>query len=106
MIASTNEGGAMSARPPADLMGLLEGDPHGCAVATAIRDQDGDIVDFTLTYLNEAGSRFLDRPRDELTGRTYRQLWPETVTDGTLPLYRRVVQERVTVVRGAGDAVR
>ncbi|MEV6598838.1 SpoIIE family protein phosphatase [Actinoplanes sp. NPDC051346] len=89
----------MSAWPPAELVGLLEGDPHGCALATAVRAQDGDIIDFTLTYLNEAGSRFLQRPRDELIGRTYRQLWPETVTDGTLPLYRQVVQERVPAVR-------
>src|SRR3954454_20055391 len=92
-------GDAMSAWPPADLVGLLEGDPHGCALATAVRAQDGDIIDFTLTYLNQAGSRFLQRPRDELIGRTYRQLWPETVTDGTLPLYRQVVQERVPAVR-------
>src|SRR3954451_107516 len=92
-------GDAMSAWPPADLVGLLEGDPHGCALATAVRAQDGDIIDFTLTYLKEAGSRFLEQPRDELIGRTYRQLWPETVTDGTLPLYRRVVQERVPAVR-------
>ncbi len=89
----------MNAWPPPDLVGLLEGDPHGCALATVVRDQDGAIIDFTLTYINEAGSRFLQRPRDELIGRTYRQLWPETVTDGTLPLYRRVVQERVPAVR-------
>src|SRR4051794_23854301 len=92
-------GDAMSAWPPADLVGLLEGDPHGCALATAVRAQDGDIIDFTLTYVNDAGSRFLERPRDQLIGRTYRQLWPETVTDGTLPLYRQVVQERVPAVR-------
>jgi serine phosphatase RsbU (regulator of sigma subunit)/PAS domain-containing protein len=89
----------MGAWPPADLVGLLEGDPHGCALATAVRAQDGSIIDFTLTYLNEAGSRFLQRPRDELIGRTYRQLWPETVTDGTLPLYRQVVQQRVPTAR-------
>lgn len=89
----------MSAWPPADLVGLLEGDPHGCALATAVRGPDGDIIDFTLVYLNEAGSRFLQRPREELVGSTYRQLWPETVTDGTLPLYRQVVQDRVPAVR-------
>jgi serine phosphatase RsbU (regulator of sigma subunit)/PAS domain-containing protein len=89
----------MSAWPPADLVGLLEGDPHGCALAAAVRTPDGDIADFTLVYLNEAGSRFLQRPREELVGRTYRQLWPETVTDGTLPLYRQVVQDRAPAVR-------
>ncbi|MGN9812772.1 SpoIIE family protein phosphatase [Micromonospora sp. BQ11] len=57
------------------------------------------IADFTLVYLNEAGGRFLGRPREELIGRRYRELWPDTVTDGTLPFYRQVVQERVPAVR-------
>jgi hypothetical protein len=43
----------MSAWPPADLVGLLEGDSHGCALATAVRAQDGDIIDFTLDLLDE-----------------------------------------------------
>jgi serine phosphatase RsbU (regulator of sigma subunit)/PAS domain-containing protein len=90
---------AAGAWPPADVVGLLEADPHGCALATAVRAEDGAIVDFLLVHLNEAGVRFLDRPREELVGRTYRELWPETVTDGTLPLYRRVVQDRVPAVR-------
>ncbi len=77
---------------------MLDADPHGWALARAIREH-GDIVDFELVYLNAAGSRFLARSPHDLVGRTYRQLWPETVTDGTLPLYRRVVQERVAMVR-------
>src|SRR3954447_9834786 len=92
-------GDAMRAWPPADVVGLLEGDPHGCALATAVRGRDGAIVDFILAYLNEAGCRFLGREPDELIARTYRELWPETVTDGTLPLYRRVVEDRVPAVR-------
>jgi serine phosphatase RsbU (regulator of sigma subunit) len=87
------------AQPSADLLGLLEADPHGCALATAVRAEGGSVVDFTLVYLNEAGRRFLGRPRAELVGRTYRELWPDTVTDGTLPLYRQVVQDRVPAVR-------
>ena len=85
--------------PSVDLVGLLEADPHGCALATSVRAADGSIVDFTLTYLNEAGCRLLERPAGELIGRTYRELWPETVTDGTLSLYRRVVQDRVPATR-------
>jgi PAS domain-containing protein len=90
--------GAPEAVPP-DVCALLEADPQGCALATAVRAEDGGVVDFTLAYLNEAGSRFLQRPAGELIGRTYRQLWPETVTDRTLELYRRVVRERVPAVR-------
>src|SRR4051794_25154878 len=82
-----------------DLFALLDGDPHGCAWARSVRADDGGIVDFQLVYLNEAGERFLGRSRRELLGRTYRQLWPETVTDGTLPLYRRVVQDRQPAMR-------
>ncbi|GID90979.1 hypothetical protein Adi01nite_03910 [Amorphoplanes digitatis] len=78
---------------------LLDADPHGCALARSVRAEDNTIVDFTLVYLNEAGGRFLGRPRAELIGRTYRELWPDTVTDGTLPLYRRVVEDRVPAVR-------
>ncbi|TDC41931.1 SpoIIE family protein phosphatase [Micromonospora sp. KC213] len=85
--------------PSADVLALLDSDPHGCAMAAAVRDQDAVIVDFRLVYLNEAGGRFLGRPREELIGRGYRELWPDTVTDGTLPFYRRVVQERVPAVR-------
>jgi serine phosphatase RsbU (regulator of sigma subunit)/PAS domain-containing protein len=85
--------------PDADLLALLDADPHGCALARSVRAGDGTITDFILVYLNEAGGRFLGRPREELIGRTYRELWPDTVTDGTLPLYRRVVQDRVPAVR-------
>jgi serine phosphatase RsbU (regulator of sigma subunit)/PAS domain-containing protein len=82
----------------ADLLAMLDADPHGWALATSVRVDD-EIVDFELVYMNEAGSRFLGRSPAALVGRTYRQLWPETVTDGTLPLYRRVVQERVAMIR-------
>jgi serine phosphatase RsbU (regulator of sigma subunit)/PAS domain-containing protein len=82
----------------ADLLALLDVDPHGWALARAVR-ADGDIVDFELIYMNQAGSRFLGRAPQELVGHTYRQLWPETVTDGTFPMYRRVVQDRTPLVR-------
>jgi serine phosphatase RsbU (regulator of sigma subunit)/PAS domain-containing protein len=83
----------------ADVRALLDADPHGCALACSVRDTDGTIVDFTLVHLNAAGARFLGRPPDELVGRTYRELWPETVTDGTLPRYRQVVNDRVPLNR-------
>ncbi|MDT5036031.1 MAG: hypothetical protein QOE03_1216, partial [Micromonosporaceae bacterium] len=92
-------GGGPQSAPTSDLVALLDADPHGCALARSVRDEDGAIVDFTLVYLNEAGGRFLGRPRQELIGRRYRQLWPETVTDGTLPLYIGVVRDRVPAVR-------
>ena len=82
----------------ADLLAMLDADPHGWALARAVRE-GGDIIDFELVYMNRAGSRFLGRAPEVLVGRTYRELWPETVTDGTLPLYSQVVQDRVAMVR-------
>ncbi len=93
------DGQGPGAAPTADVRALLDADPHGCALARAVRAADGSIVDFTLVYLNEAGGRFLGRAPEELVGRTYRELWPDTVTDGTLPLYVQVVQSRVPAVR-------
>ena len=62
----------MTAWPPAHVVNLPEGDPRGCTLATAVRGQDGAIVDFTLAYLNEAGCRFFERERNELIGPAYR----------------------------------
>ncbi len=91
-------GGAADTALTADLLAMLAADPHGWALARSVRE-NGEIVDFRLVYMNEAGGRFLGRSAEELVGRTYRELWPETVTDGTLPLYRRVVQERAPMIR-------
>ncbi len=84
--------------PMADLHAIIEGDSQGWAIAESVR-VDGEIVDFRLVHLNPAGARFVGRPRAELVGRRYRELWPETVNDGTLPLYRRVVETREPAVR-------
>jgi serine phosphatase RsbU (regulator of sigma subunit)/PAS domain-containing protein len=77
---------------------MLDTDPHGWALARSVREH-GAIVDFELIYMNVAGSRFLGRTPEELVGHTYRKLWPETVTDGTLPMYRQVVEGREPLVR-------
>ena len=77
--------------PDAQLLAMLDTDSQGWVIARAVRDGD-TIVDFVLRYINDAGCGIVGRPRDELLGRRYRELWPETVHDGTLPLYRSVVE--------------
>ncbi|MET7422673.1 SpoIIE family protein phosphatase [Dactylosporangium sp. NPDC005555] len=86
------------ALPDGWLLAMLDDDRQGWVLATAVRE-DGLIVDFDLAYVNDAGCRFVGRPREELLGGRYRQLWPETVHDGTIPLYRRVVETREPVTR-------
>ncbi|MGI5184158.1 SpoIIE family protein phosphatase [Dactylosporangium sp. CA-152071] len=82
----------------ARLLAMLDDDRQGWVLATAVRE-DGEIVDFEMVYINDAGCRFAGRSREELIGRRYREVWPETVHDGTLPLYREVVETRQPVTR-------
>ncbi len=84
--------------PDPGLLAMLDDDRQGWVLARSVRE-DGLIVDFELAYINDAGCRFVGRPREELLGRRYRQLWPETVHDGTLPLYRTVVETGQAVTR-------
>lgn len=82
-----------STLPVADMLAVLDAESQGWAIGQAVW-ADGAIVDFVLVYLNEAGAAILGRPRDELVGRRYRDLWPETMHDETLPLYVDVVRTR------------
>jgi serine phosphatase RsbU (regulator of sigma subunit)/PAS domain-containing protein len=86
------------ALPTGDLLAMLDADPQGWAIARSVREQ-GRIVDFELIYLNPVGGRILGRPPPDLIGRRYRELWPDTVNNGTLPLYRQVVESRAPLVR-------
>ncbi|MGA5304193.1 SpoIIE family protein phosphatase [Nucisporomicrobium flavum] len=86
------------ALPGADLLAMLDADQQGWVLARAVRDDDR-IIDFEIVYLNEAGSRLSGYPRDELVGGRYRELWPETVHDGTLALYCEVVETRRPATR-------
>ncbi|WP_204003652.1 SpoIIE family protein phosphatase [Micromonospora lutea] len=77
--------------PDVQVLAMLDLEPQGWMVARAVHD-GSLIVDFELVYINDAGCRLVGRPRGELVGRRYRDLWPETVHDGTLPFYRSVVE--------------
>ncbi|MEV4638020.1 SpoIIE family protein phosphatase [Actinoplanes sp. NPDC049548] len=84
--------------PDAELLAMLDSDTQGWVLARAVRDA-GRIVDFEIIYINDAGCRLSGRSRSELVGGRYRELWPETVHDGTLPLYRSVVETRRPATR-------
>jgi GAF domain-containing protein/PAS domain-containing protein len=81
-----------------DLLVMLDSDPNGWAVAAAVREDDR-IVDLRLVYLNEAGARILGRDGAQLLGRRYRELWPETVDDGTLPFYVDIIEKQEPAAR-------
>ncbi|GAA2333531.1 SpoIIE family protein phosphatase [Dactylosporangium salmoneum] len=86
--------------PSADVLAVLDADQQGWAFARAVRAAGtGEIEDFELLYINETGRRYLGRDRAELVGGHYRRLWPDTVNDATMPLYRKVVETREPVTR-------
>ncbi|GAA4949325.1 SpoIIE family protein phosphatase [Actinoplanes utahensis] len=84
--------------PDAQVLAMLDAEPTGWALARAVRD-GAVVADFELLYLNDAGCELVGRTRGDLLGRRYRELWPETVHDGTLPFYRAVVETGVPAVR-------
>jgi PAS domain S-box-containing protein len=53
--------------------------------------------DWTLTYVNGEAERLLQRPREELLGRNYWQIFPETVGTSFERAYRRAMLERRAV---------
>ncbi|GAA0713551.1 PAS domain-containing protein [Dactylosporangium roseum] len=84
--------------PDAELLVMLDADSQGWALARSVRE-GGHIVDFELTYVNDAGCRLLGRAREALLGVRCRRLWPDAMHDGTLRLYRQVVERRKPMTR-------
>lgn len=67
-------------------------------IAAPVRDDDGGIVDLTVEFVNAGGDEVGRRRPDQLTGRRFRELWPNIVTSGLLADYIRGGRDR----RGAG----
>jgi serine phosphatase RsbU (regulator of sigma subunit)/PAS domain-containing protein len=99
MSAMTQTTGSGPGGDAADkLVVMLDSDPNGWAIAAAVRE-GGQVVDLRLDYLNDAGARILGRDAAQLLGRRYRELWPETVDDGTLPFYVDVIAKQEAATR-------
>ena len=62
------------------------------AIDSAIRDDTGRIVDFRIEYLNPVVHDLGGRTRDELTGATMLELWPELAGSELFESYVRAVE--------------
>ncbi len=71
----------------------------GFVICSAIRDPAGQIVDFRIEYINEAGCLLNRMSRDQQIGQRLRALWPQIAESGLLEECRRVVDSGVPLVR-------
>jgi len=65
---------------------------EGFAILSSIRDSDGQLIDFRYEYINEAGCKMNQNPREEHIGRTLLELFPEQKGMGLFNDYVRVVE--------------
>lgn len=65
---------------------------------SAIRDDDGNIVDFRIEYVNEASCRTNHYTKEQAVGRTLSELFPGSV-DELFPIFRHVTETGETVLK-------
>lgn len=71
------------------------------AVAVAVRDDGGTVVDFTLTYVNDRSVDGAGRRRDELVNASVLTLYPQWRASGLFDRFRAVVDSGVPYVADA-----
>ena len=57
----------------------------------AVRDDQGNIVDFTFNYVNPTAEAMIGRSRESLYGRSVFESYPTAFREGRLELYRKVI---------------
>jgi PAS domain S-box-containing protein len=67
----------------------------GFMLLDSLRDEDGRIVDFRWTYVNEAAAGIVGRSRHSLLNQCLLELMPGNLTDGLFDAYVRVVETGV-----------
>ena len=65
---------------------------EGFAILSAVRDSNGQIIDFKYEYINEAGCKMNQKPHEEHMGRTLLELLPTHKEIGLFDEYLRVVE--------------
>ncbi|QJW91157.1 PAS domain-containing protein [Spirosoma taeanense] len=67
------------------LKGVLDASLNGIILLEAMRDDQGEILDFRYLLANQAASRINNVPLDELIGNTLLTLFPSSRTEGSFP---------------------
>jgi PAS domain-containing protein len=65
---------------------------EGFAILSAVRESNGQIIDFKYEYINEAGCKMNQKPLEEHMGKTLLELLPTHKEIGLFDEYARVVE--------------
>ena len=91
---------SLGGRLEAGIGGMAE----GVAINSAVRDETGRIVDFTIDYVNDALCRTMGLTRKQLVGRRILDVFPGQRANGVFDTYVAVVESGTPMVRDlAGD---
>jgi PAS domain S-box-containing protein len=80
------------ARSEQILAGVLLGSLDGIAALEAVRDDEGQIVDFVFQTVNPAAAAIYGHRAEDLIGRRYLPAFPSTVETGVFDIFVRVVE--------------
>ena len=70
-------------------------------ICQAVRDSDGNIVDFRIEFANLAACTWAGLPRDEVVEASILQVWPALAKNGLFKAQREVVETREPLLRTA-----
>lgn len=84
----------------ADLLNsVLDNSTNGIMGFESIRDESGEITDFTFVAVNKAASQLTGKVPEEVIGQSMRSVFPGNVKSGMMAMYVRTVEtgERTTM---------
>jgi PAS domain S-box-containing protein len=73
----------------------MEGSLEGIYYVQAIRDDDGEIVDFEYTDVNDRGVELTAFTRDEIIGARLNKLMPQNIEQGMFAKYQQVCESGI-----------
>ena len=77
------------------LRAAMEGSHDGIYYAQAVRDEDGEIIDFEYTDVNDRGVEITIFTRDEIIGARLNELMPQNIERGMFAKYKQVCDSGV-----------
>ncbi|HYC86789.1 MAG TPA: ATP-binding protein [Chryseosolibacter sp.] len=76
---------------------MLNSSLNGVYTLDAVRDQKGDIIDFTIAHVNEVFCQMSSRKREHLVGKSFTKTFPDSKSSGVFERNCKVLADGVQV---------